>query len=390
MASAVARRVASRLPLLQEQATAAVGIQLAPSILLPGQDKVICRWWRGEDAAPVVDPDRYLIDGKGKLTEADVHPTSALASDMLSKFADTGLCHVTNTGLKDIRLQRDLARILMGNESEYEGGANPRGRTEELASVYDVGAPISAALAYHHELTYKQHSITKLGFLCRYAVNRGSEGWSYVSDSVQAHDALMMTELGQKLKDRGLCFVRRMTDKEGDYSGVDDPIVYNHWQQSWMTDDAQEAERKAHEQGLKVNWTLHPQLGRLMETRYYASAFEYVSELDRNLLVTSIADDGEWFDSWPGIQDVPQEDRPLEMFFGDDTPFSLEEKQLWTDTYDSFGIPLKWQDGDVAVLCNMRYAHGRPGIHLEPGEKRELGVMLGPFVERQMTVPGKW
>ena len=66
------------------------------------------------------------------------------------------------------------------------------------------------------------------------------------------------------------------------------------------------------------------------------------------------------------------------MFFGDDTPFSLEEKQLWTDAYDSFGIPLRWQDGDVAVLCNMRYAHGRPGVHLQPGEERDLGVMLGP------------
>lgn len=393
MAASVARRVASRLPFIQEQASAAIGGVLAPSssILLPDQDKVICSWWRGEEAAPVVDPNRYLIDGKGKLTEADVHPTSALASEMHAKFADTGLCHVTNTGLTDMRLQRDLARVLMGNESEYEGGANARGRNVDLGNVYDIGAPLSAALHYHHEVTYKQHSVTMLGFLCRYAVNRGAEGWSYVSDSVQAHDAILMTELGQKLKDRGLCFVRRMTDQQGLVNmGEGGPVVYNHWQQSWMTNDPEEAERKARDQGLMVNWTFHPQLGRLMETRYYASAFEYVPDLDRNLLVTSIADDGEWFDSWPGIEDVPQEDRPLEMFFGDDTPFSLAEKQLWTDTYDAFGIPIKWQDGDVAVLCNMRYAHGRPGVHLEPGEKRELGVMLGPFVERQMTREGKW
>ena len=344
----------------------------------------------GRSTIPYHTAARYLIDGQGKLTEADVNPNSTLAWEMLAKYADTGLCHVSNTGLKDMRLQRDLARILIGNESEYEGGANARGRDVELGNVYDIGAPLSAALHYHHEMTYKQHSVTELGFLCRHAVNRGAEGWSYVTDSVQAHDALAGTELGHKLKDRGLCFVRRMTDREGDYQNGSGPVVYNHWQQSWMTDDHVEAEKKAREQGLKVNWTNHPQLGRLMETRYYASAFEYVEELDRNLLVTSIADDGEWFDSWPGIQDVPQEDRPLEMFFGDDTPFSLEEKQLWTDTYDNFGIPLRWQDGDVAVLCNMRYAHGRPGVYLEPGEQRELGVMLGPFVERKMTREDKW
>eukprot|EP00977_Amphora_coffeiformis_P003815 scaffold765_cov160-Amphora_coffeaeformis.AAC.16 len=385
MAASVARRVASRVSSFFPIEQAAVC-----SILLPGQDKVICRWWRGKDAPPVVDPARYLIDGQGKLTEADVNPNSTLASEMLAKYADTGLCHVSNTGLTDMRLQRDLARILIGNESEYEGGANARGRDVDLGNVYDIGAPLSAALHYHHEMTYKQHSVTKLGFLCRHAVNRGTEGWSYVSDSLQAHDTLMATELGHKLKERGLCFVRRMTDREGDYQAGGGPVVYNHWQQSWMTDDHVEAEKKAREQGLKVNWTNHPQLGRLMETRYYASAFEYVEELDRNLLVTSIADDGEWFDSWPGIEDVPQEDRPLEMLFGDDTPFSLEEKQLWTDTYDNFGIPLRWQDGDVAVLCNMRYAHGRPGVHLQPDEQRELGVMLGPFVERKMTREDKW
>jgi hypothetical protein len=30
----------------------------------------------------------------------------------------------------------------------------------------------------------------------------------------------------------------------------------------------------------------------------------------------------------------------------------------------------------------MRIAHGRPGIELLSGEKRELGVMLGPLFER--------
>lgn len=87
---------------------------------------------------------------------------------------------------------------------------------------------------------------------------------------------------------------------------------------------------------------------------------------------------------------VPQERRPLEMLFGDDEPLTLEEKQEWTDAYDEFGIPLAWQPGDVAVFCNMRFAHGRPGIVLQPGEKRELGVMLGPFFERMETVQGKW
>mmetsp|Transcript_28857 Transcript_28857/g.65176 ORF Transcript_28857/g.65176 Transcript_28857/m.65176 type:complete len:411 (-) Transcript_28857:63-1295(-) len=360
----------------------------ASPVLEPGQTTVRARYWTG---APALDPALYTVDAGGSVTASDLRPSSALAGEMRAKFDSAGVVHVTNTGLADMGLQRELARLIMGDESEYEGGANPRGRSGDLGSVYDIGAPLEAALAYHHEMTYKSHSVETLGFLCKSAVDRGTVGWSFVSDSVQAHDYIMGTPLGRKLKEKGLCFVRRMTDAEAEPSDdAEKGKIYNHWQQSWMTDDPAEAQHAAEEQGLTVEWDYNPRDGRIMKTRYYKSAFEYVPSLDRNIMVTSIADDGEWFDSWPGIMDVPHEDRPLEMFFGDDEPFTLEEKQLWTDAYDRFGVPLPWKEGDVAVIDNMRFAHGRPGVELLPGEERELGVMLGKFYELQEDREDKW
>jgi len=358
------------------------------SVLEPLQETVRSRWWTGR--WDVIDPVRFVVNGKGKLSDDDLHLDSVFAQELKAKYDDVGLVHVQNTGLTDMSDQRRLARILMGDETEYEGGANPRDRVSDLGNVYDVGAPLCAALHYHHEITYKSHSIESLGFLCKHAVTgRPGVGWSFVSDSVQAHDAIMTTELGEKLKDKGLCFVRRMTDATADYTNYPGS-VYNHWQSSWMTSDPDDAQAAAETQGLRVKWIHDPVLGRVMETYFYQSAFEYIPSLDRNIMVTSIADDGEWFDSWPGIKDMPQETRPLEMLFGDETPISLEEKQLWTDSYDEFGIPLIWAPGDVAVLNNMLFAHGRPGIELAPGEQRELGVMLGRLFERRETKEGKW
>lgn len=392
MASSVqvaAKTVARVAPVALEAATTAARAA-SSSILEPGQQVVIPRWWTGQYDA-VMDPSKFVVNGNGKISKEDLSPTSVLSQEIQEKYANTGLIHVQNTGLTDMKDQRTLARLVMGTETEYEGGANPRGRSEELGNIYDIGAPLTAALAYHHEVTYKSHSVESLGFLCKHAVQRGTTGWSFVSDSVQAHDYIMTTPLGQKLKDKGLCFMRRMTDARSSTSNDASNMVYNHWQTSWMTDDPDKAEAAAREQGLQVEWIPDADgSGSMMQTRYYKSAFEYIPGLDRNIMVTSIADDGEWFDSWPGIQDIPQELRPLEMYFGDDTPFTLEEKQAWTDAYDLFGIPLPWQAGDVAVLCNMRFAHGRPGVHLEPGEQRELGVMLGPLFERQETMAGKW
>jgi len=362
------------------------------NVLEPGQTIVQTRWWTGK---PAIDQELYTIDAMdfvgGHLVPSDLIPSSSLAAEMRAKFASTGLIHVTNTGLTDMNDQRALARIIMGDESEYEGGANPRGRVQELGSVYDIGAPLEASLAYHHEMTYKSHSVETLGFLCKHAVNRGEVGWSFVSDSVQAHDYIMQTPLGKKLREKGLCFVRRMTDASVEVENeAEKGKIYNSWQQSWMSDDPAEAQKAAEAQGLTVEWEEDPKNGRIMKTKYYKSAFEYVPSLDRNLMVTSIADDGEWFDNWPGIMDVPQEERPLEMFFGDDEPFTFEEKQLWTDAYDKFGVPLPWKEGDVAVFDNMLFAHGRPGINLLPGEKRELGVVLGKFYELQEHRDDKW
>ena len=398
MASSVqvaAKTIVARTAPVAVQAAAAAAVQAAAAsstkpILEPGQTVVIPRWWTGRYDA-VVDPSNFVVNGHGKISPQDLLPNSWIAQEVQEKYEQCGLVHVQNTGLKDMKDQRTLARMVMGDETEYEGGANPRARHADLGNIYDIGAPLTAALAYHHEVTYKSHSVASLGFLCKHAVQRGTTGWSFVSDSVQAHDYILTTPLGQKLKDRGLCFMRRMTDARSTSNHDATNVVYNHWQTSWMTDDPVQAEDAARAQGLEVEWVPDADgAGMMMNTRYYKSAFEYVPSLDRNILVTSIADDGEWFDSWPGIQEVPQEQRPLEMFFGDDTPFTLEEKQAWTDAYDLFGIPLPWQAGDVAVLCNMRFAHGRPGVHLEPGEQRELGVMLGPLFERQETRPDKW
>eukprot|EP00012_Vannella_robusta_P002311 CAMPEP_0206190286 /NCGR_PEP_ID=MMETSP0166-20121206/4664_1 /ASSEMBLY_ACC=CAM_ASM_000260 /TAXON_ID=95228 /ORGANISM="Vannella robusta, Strain DIVA3 518/3/11/1/6" /LENGTH=392 /DNA_ID=CAMNT_0053606345 /DNA_START=1520 /DNA_END=2698 /DNA_ORIENTATION=- len=350
------------------------------------QGIVIPRWWKKDN---VLDPKTYMIDGKGKLSRDDLHPSSSLTQEMIEKYENVGLVYVVNTGIEnDLEFQRDIARIIMTEETVYEGGANPRNKVE--ANVYDVGAPLEAWLHYHHEMTYKEHSCKNLGFLCKHAVQDRPVGWSFVSDSVQAHDAMMETALGRKLKEKGLCFIRLMTDANAPREATNQNKVYNHWQQSWLTDDPDEAEVAARAQGLHVEWIDTPTDGRLMRTRYYKSAFEYVPFIDRNILFTSIADDGEWFDAWPGIKEIPHEQRPLEMMFGDDTPFTLEEKQAWTDIYDEFGIPLRWQPGEVAVFCNYRFAHGRPSINLKPGERRELGVMLGAPFKRIETVESKW
>ena len=127
-----------------------------------------------------------------------------------------------------------------------------------------------------------------------------------------------------------------------------------------------------------------------MKTRYYSDAYEYCPYTDRNLLFASIADHSAWFDMWPGLMDIPPEERPLKITYGDDTEFTHEELQQFTDAYDRFGMQIPWKVGDVALVCNWRWSHGRPIVNLLPGQYRELGVVLGEGFDRRGQLREKW
>jgi hypothetical protein len=168
-------------------------------------------------------------------------------------------------------------------------------------------------------------------------------------------------------------------------------MIYNHWQKSFGVETEEEVEKCCESQNLKFEWGRDPRgKGGYLTTRFYTSAFEYFPLLDKNVLYASIADDAQWFDGWPGIMETPREERDLKMTFGDDSEITDEERQLWVDIYDAYGIPLEWKQGDLAFVCNYRFAHGRPGFELGPGEKRQLGVVLGETFSKVGQLPGKW
>lgn len=337
------------------------------------------RWWTGRSALPA---DRFTIDCDSRpMDERDARPDSELAFRMRETFDAIGLVRLVNTGLDSLESMRRFAKLVVDSEMDYTGGANPRGKLSP--NVYEVGAPLEAWLHYHHEMAYIGHSTRMLAFMCVAASK--SKGPTFVSDNVKASEAILDTELGQKLRERGICYHRDLTDRDH-FAGTDQTGVYNHWQKSMLTDDPHEAESIARSRGLEVEWGPH----RLMKTRCYMSAFEYFEGLDRNLLFSSVADDGMWFDAWPKVMHLPPEERPLKLTFGDLGELSREEKALFVDVYDRFGIPIRWQPGDIAIVCNYRFAHGRPAIHLEDGESRELGVLIGESFNRRGALPGKW
>ncbi len=351
----------------------------APETFAPLHDIIEPKWWTG---TPAIAPELFTIDGNEfRTADEPLVPSPALAERMQKTFDDIGLVHVINTGLSHMQAMRLIATQVLKKERKYEGGANARKSLQP--NVYEVGAPLEAWLHYHHEMAYIDSSTKMVSFMCNKIPAEG--GYTFVSDNVAATQAILATPFGQKLKKLGICYHRDLTDRDS-FQGRVEYGVYNHWQLSMLTDDPDKAIAEARNRGLTAEWGE----GRKLKTRYTISAFEYFPHVDRNLLYSSMADDGVWFDTWPLVQHLPADERPLKLTFGDLTEMTREEKQLFIDIYDNHGIPIPWKVGDVALICNYRFAHGRPSIHLKAGEERELGVLIGESFDRLQTFEDKW
>lgn len=222
-----------------------------------------------------------------------------------------------------------------------------------------------------------------------------AKGDTYLSENLQVTEQLLATDFGRKLKERGVTYIRCLTDREA-YAGegwAQGRPVYNHWQLSFGVETPEEAVVKAAESGLEVEWTKDPLMessNRYMKTKSTISAFEFCPAVGRNVLYSSIADHNMWFDTWQGMTAIPPESRPLQMTFGDGSPISLEELRQWVEAYDRGGVRVQWNRGDVVAFCNYRFAHGRPAYDLNPWEERKIGVVLGEKFKRIGAAEHAW
>ena len=326
--------------------------------------------------------------------DADHPGLQPLIAQMNETFEKHGVIYLRNTGLTDgaeMKALMFLAECTGGSSMKYNGGANYRGVNESHPNVYETGAPPDAHIHYHHEMAYVKESMSWIGFCCINGTPDPMKGATYISNQEKVTDDLMSTDFGKKLAEKGVCYVRKLPDRKYfQDNNLDTSIVYNYWQTSFLTEDPDEAVANAKKLGLDCEWQDSPVFGRYLVTKFYVDNYEYFPLIDKNVCYASVADDYMWFDKWKGVKDLPHHERPLKLNFGDDSIMTKEEKQQFVDAYDRHGLAVPWKQGDVAILCNYRTAHGRPAFQLDQGEKRDLGVVLGKTYKRVGQRNDKW
>jgi alpha-ketoglutarate-dependent taurine dioxygenase len=219
-------------------------------------------------------------------------------------------------------------------------------RTQVKGSVYtSTEYPANQVIPMHNEMSYTRSWPMKIAFYCVQAAPRGGETPIADSRRVYAH-------LDPALRDRferlGVMYVRNYT-----------PWLDLPWQEVFQTDSAREVEEYCARAGMSFEWQDDDHL----RTRQVCQA----------VAVHPATGEKVWFNQAhlfhvsslpPAVRDAllaeyAEEDLPRNTFYGDGTPIEPEALAAIRAAWEAESIRFPWHEGDVLLLDNMMFAHGR-------------------------------
>jgi alpha-ketoglutarate-dependent taurine dioxygenase len=309
---------------------------------------------------PPLNAKDYQIDCR------DFESRQALEAEIRQRFSQTGAVLLINTGLEDLSKLDHWGNILIDEPMTYEGGTQPRPQISK--NIYDVVGyePHYIYIYPHNEMAYLPRFPQCLVFGCIAIPTKGGETLAF--DNVAVTHEILQTRLGQKLKDKGVCYIRNLTD-----ANAQNRVVYKHWQNVFGVDSREQIETIAQREAWDIKWMEKSRLNIFYQT----DAYEYNELLGENLLFTPVGHHGMYFDDMSPLNTLPYEERPFHMTYGDGEPFTEKEIEFFVRIFDNHSLPIFWKPGWIAMLDNERWAHARPPFTLQAGESRKLGALLG-------------
>ncbi|MES2316838.1 MAG: TauD/TfdA family dioxygenase [Pseudomonadota bacterium] len=254
----------------------------------------------------------------------------------------------------------DILTALFGEELiEYSYRSTPR--TELRGNIYTATEyHADQTIPQHNENAYANNWAMRIGFLCMQPSESG--GATPIGDSRRVYE-MIAPAVRERFEQHGVKYVRN-------YSDIDLP-----WSEVFQTTERADVERFCDANGIGYEWlpdnclrtvqinpatAIHPQTG---ESLWFNQAHLFhVSSLD------------------PAVRDslvkvLGEANLPRNTYYGDGSPIEEEALAQIRAVYDATKIIFQWEKGDLLLLDNMMFTHGR-----EPyvGERKVLVGMARP------------
>lgn len=257
-----------------------------------------------------------------------------------------------------------LLETLFGQELlTYSNRSTPR--TELRGNVYTATEYHSdQVIAQHNENSYTNKWAMRLGFLCLQTAESG--GATPISDSRLLYQKLPR-EIIERFEKHNIKYVRN-------YSDIDVP-----WQEVFQTESRSEVEHFCSDNNIEFTWldngglrtsqvnqatAIHPITGE--KVWFNQAHLFHISNLEES--------------TQKHLLEIMSEDElPRNTYYGDGTPIEAEVLQLIRDLYEETKVSFTWQKGDLLLLDNMLFTHGRESF---TGERKVLVGMASPMTAK--------
>lgn len=270
---------------------------------------------------------KWLTDNKGQVN-AQLSSEGAL---LLRGFKVNGT--------KDFE---NLISILGGDLLEYSNRSTPR--TQVKGNVYtSTEYPPDEYIPLHNENSYTNRWARLIGFFSVKAADEGGE--TPIADSRKVYQRIDPA-IREEFDAKEVMYVRN-------YGHLD-----LSWQEVFQTDDRSDVEQFCQANNIQFEWaedTLktwqicqatakHPVSGE--DVWFNQAHLFHVSNLPAELRDSLLAN-------------VDEKSLPRNAYFGDGTPLKEAQLEAVRQAYKEEEIAFPWQSGDIMLLDNMLFAHGR-------------------------------
>ncbi|HSR70508.1 MAG TPA: TauD/TfdA family dioxygenase [Acidobacteriota bacterium] len=250
--------------------------------------------------------------------------------------------------------------VLASDLLEYTERSTPRSTVE--AKIYtSTEYPQSHEIPMHNENSYSNKWPRRILFCCIDPADEG--GATPIADS-----RMVFEEIPEDIR-------RRFVEKQVMYSRNFGQGVDLSWQEAFQTDDKQQVESYCRSSSIEFEWF---DGGNCLHTRQVRpAAITYLPGGERlwfnqaHLFHVSSLEAG-LRESLSAL--FPAERLPRHAFYGDGSEIDEEELEAIRQVYRRTRLPVDWRKGDLLLLDNLFYAHGRMPFQ---GSRRVIVAMDG-------------
>jgi hypothetical protein len=238
----------------------------------------------------------------------------------------------------------ELATAMGGDLLDYNNRSTPRTRVSGKVFT-STEYPADQVIPMHNEMSYTDSWPGTLFFACMIPAAEGGE--TPFADSARVHDRLPAATR-ERFEQRGVMYVRNFGN------GMD-----LSWQEAFQTEDRGEVDAYCREHGIQVEWLG----GEKLRTRHVVQATVVSRASGRRV----------WFNQAhlfhvsslsAGVERVMREsfaedELPRNAMYGDGSPLDPTDLAEIRAAYAAEEIAFPWQTGDVVIIDNEQFAHGR-------------------------------